>query len=130
MRMWNVPTKYFCRQHLLGEHVELHMMIGTLKRGKVSIKGHVDKGQCDLSKLEIRHRQLVEEMELRGYNHKSPMMWDIDFIIHDAIEKYGIVEIDVENNLKVLAGRCELCKELQIKYGYLDGDSICAVLVK
>ena len=102
MRMWCVPTDCMCRQHLLGAHVE--------------------KGQCDISKLKTRHAELVNEMNIRGYNHKSPLRWDADFIIADGIEKYGVVEIDVENNLKVLAGRCKKCKELQIKYGYYIGE--------
>ena len=34
MRMWLVPPSHMCRKHLLGEHVELHMLLGTLKKGK------------------------------------------------------------------------------------------------
>lgn len=97
------------------------MILGALQKGR-SIQGHVDKGQCDLSKLKIRHEQLVKEMGARKYNHKTPLKWNVDFLIAQGIEKYGIVEVDVENNLKVLAGRCEKCKELQIKYGYYIGE--------
>lgn len=34
MRMWMLPTAGMCRKHLLGEHVELHMLLGSLRRGK------------------------------------------------------------------------------------------------
>ena len=30
MRMWGVDPKQMCRQHLLGEHVELHMQAGAV----------------------------------------------------------------------------------------------------
>ena len=33
MRMWMVDPQIMCRQHLLGEHTEMHMFVGTLKRG-------------------------------------------------------------------------------------------------
>lgn len=36
MRMWLVPPSHMCRKHLLGEHVELHMLLGTLKKGNPS----------------------------------------------------------------------------------------------
>ena len=38
MRMWMVDPKKMCRKHLLGEHVEIHMMVGTLLKGR-SIDG-------------------------------------------------------------------------------------------
>lgn len=34
MRMWMLPPETMCRKHLLGEHVELHMLLGSLRRGK------------------------------------------------------------------------------------------------
>ena len=34
MRMWMLPPKGLCRKHLLGEHVELHMLLGSMRRGK------------------------------------------------------------------------------------------------
>ena len=38
MRMWMLPPECMCRKHLLGEHVELHMLLGSMRRGK-SIEG-------------------------------------------------------------------------------------------
>ena len=35
MRMWMLPPAGMCRKHLLGEHVELHMLLGSLRRGKI-----------------------------------------------------------------------------------------------
>ena len=43
MRMWMVPPSKMCRKHLLGEHVELHMIAACLRLGK-SIRGYVETG--------------------------------------------------------------------------------------
>lgn len=46
MRMWMLPPQLLCRQHLLGEHKELHMLYGTLKRGR-SIASFLEKRIID-----------------------------------------------------------------------------------
>lgn len=70
MRMWMIDPKIMCRQHLLGEHVEIHMFIATMRRGK-SVKGYLQKGLLEVHNLYARHEELVEEMNRRGYNHNS-----------------------------------------------------------
>ena len=72
MRMWMVPARWLCRQHLLGEHKELHMLYGCIIKGK-SLKGYIEKGLIQTGSLTSRHNELVLEMEHRGYNHKSPL---------------------------------------------------------
>ena len=72
MRMWLVDPKKMCRKHLLGEHVELHMLVGSINKNK-SIQGFIDLGLIAPSMIKIRHEQLVEEMTRRGYNHQSPI---------------------------------------------------------
>lgn len=69
--MWLVPTDLMCRQHLLGEHVEMHMFAGSLRLGK-SVNGYLD-GLVDPKQLVSRHDEIVEEMIGRGYNHHSPL---------------------------------------------------------
>jgi hypothetical protein len=49
-----VNPKIMCRQHLLGEHVEIHMFIGTLNRKK-SVKGYLEKGLLEIHNLYARH---------------------------------------------------------------------------
>jgi hypothetical protein len=102
MRMWLVNPSLMCRKHLLGEHVELHMMVGSIVREK-SLKGFVDNGLIDVTKINDRHNELVNEMKKRGYNHKSP----IHYVI---VGKPG--NIDIEANLKELARRCKECGKL------------------
>ena len=107
MRMWGVDPKIFCRQHLLGEHVELHMLIGSVKKGR-SIDWMLRKGLLDPAIVRERHDLIVEEMKSRGYNHKSP----IDTEICEQIKQnYKIGEWDIEANLYDLVSRCSACAE-------------------
>ena len=72
MRMWMVDPELMCRKHLLGEHVEIHMMVGSLRCGR-SIAGHLDRGQLEPQAARARHRALAAEMQGRGYQHASPL---------------------------------------------------------
>jgi hypothetical protein len=113
MRMWQIPPKLLCRKHLIGEHVEMHMFIGTIKKGK-SIKGYLDKGLVDVPDIIYRHNNLAEEMISRGYNHKSEMGKEASDVIDAYIKKhypYKLYSVNVYNNLEDLSRRCEACKE-------------------
>ena len=72
MRMWNVDPKLLCRKHLLSEHFEMHMFVGSIRKGK-SIAGYVMKGLVEPLRIVERHNEIAEEMLSRGYNHKSPL---------------------------------------------------------
>ena len=72
MRMWMVDPKKMCRKHLLGEHVEIHMMAGTLLKGR-SIDGFLERGLLEPQSARKRHDALAAEMQARGYNHASPL---------------------------------------------------------
>jgi len=77
MRIWDVPPRQLCRQHLLGEHRELHRLwnIVVVRGGTGGYSRHpetqrwVDKTRV----LFERHQQLVAEMERRGYRHRLPL---------------------------------------------------------
>lgn len=106
MRMWMVNPKFMCRNHLLGEHLEIHMLVGTIKKG-VSVKGYMNKGVLEAKALNKRHDELVEEITKRGYNHKSPLNsnYTIPEIVLDS-------KVNKEESLKELIRRCPKCKEL------------------
>ena len=104
MRMWLVDPKFMCNQHLLGEHVEMHAFIGTIKKG-ISIKGYITKGLVEPEKIQERHDELVLEMKSRGMKHNSPMFTNITFWNGDK----GYVNIQV--NLTELSNRCEKCRK-------------------
>ena len=105
MRMWMVDPKIMCRQHLLGEHVELHMLIGTLKKG-ISVAGYLADNLMEPESIESRHSALVAEMEHRDYNHKSPLP-------HFPVDYKR--PIDKEAALTELLRRCPECR---VKYYY------------
>ena len=101
MRMWGGRPAVMCRSHLLGEHVEMHMAVGSIRRNK-SISGYTDGGLLDTSKIQERHDALVTEMRARGYNHHSIMLYND--VLHDG-------SIDADENLTALCARCTKCKE-------------------
>ena len=75
MRIWDVSAGYLARQQLLGEHRELHGLANILGEGKRGYARHPETLRwvgC-LPALIVRHRELVEEMVLRGYRHHSPL---------------------------------------------------------
>ena len=99
--MWGVKPVLLCRQHLLGEHLEMHMFAGTIKK-KISIAGYLENNLVDISLIKARHDDLAAEMTRRGYNHNSPL-------------KLGRVpvggRINRNKNLKELYKRCPACRQ-------------------
>ena len=75
MRMWNLNPKQMCDKHLLGEHLEMHMFVGAIKKGK-SIKGFITTGLVRVYEIQNRHDQLANEMIGRGMNHKAPLSFN------------------------------------------------------
>jgi len=71
MRMWTVDPKTLCRNHLLGEHYELHKHRHRFVK-KHSMKGYIEKNQIFPRLMKQRHDELAAEMLRRGYNHSSP----------------------------------------------------------
>ncbi len=100
MRMWGVPPELLCDRHLLGEHVEMHMFVGSLRKG-ISVAGYVRDGLVDLSRIRARHRELAREMRRRGMHHRSPLPK------HRRI-RGG--EVNVAANLRELSRRCPRCR--------------------
>jgi len=102
--MWGVDTKKLCNQHLLGEHLEMHMFTGCIKKG-TNLNGYYNNKLVCTNLIKKRHDGLVNEMISRNMKHKSPLP-EIDFF---KDFKYG--EIDIEANIKELSSRCSRCKE-------------------
>lgn len=105
MRMWMVDPRAMCDQHLLGEHVELHMLTGTLLKN-ISVAGYVNTGLVETHNIEKRHAELVAEMERRGMKHKSPLP-------HVEVKSMG--KVDREASLKEMARRCPACSKKQLQ---------------
>ncbi len=79
MRIWDLDPSRLCRQHLLGEHRELHGLWNVLTQGKQGYRQHPETQRWvgKLAALYQRHEALVEEMEARGYDHASPLDPDL-----------------------------------------------------
>jgi hypothetical protein len=104
VRMWGIDPKKLCNQHLLGEHVEMHMFVGCIKKG-ISLKGYYDNKLVCTDLIKKRHDDLMAEMISRGMKHKSPIV-EIDLL---GDFKYG--EIDIEANINELISRCSKCRD-------------------
>ncbi|UCE16593.1 MAG: hypothetical protein JSV12_03015 [Candidatus Bathyarchaeota archaeon] len=98
-----VDPRIMCRQHLLGEHAEIHMLIETISRGN-SVKGYLDKGLLEVHSLYNRHDELVKEMKRRNYRHYSA--------ISKKWKQTNIMgSVNREKNLEQLINRCSRCRE-------------------
>ena len=104
--MWMVDPRLMCRKHLLGEHVELHMLAGSLRRG-TGVRGFLENKLIEIHSMQRRHAELVREMERRGFRHASPL---------PQVEQRG-GRVDRNANLMELARRCKDCRRLQKSLG-------------
>lgn len=112
MRQWMVDPKIMCRKHLLGEHVEHHMFIGTLNRG-ISVAGYLRDNLLEPASLHSRHAELAAEMARRGYSHKSPLpVWTNYNLTDDDYWK----QIDQSAALFELLRRCPECRKRHAQY--------------
>lgn len=121
-RQWMIDPSDMCREHLLGEHKEVHQLVGSIRNhphGHAIADGHAEKGQIDTSLIQERHDELVAEMRARGYDHDSPVKWDT------AEYRAGIGSIDVQANRAELRERCPACAtrmQLQADMAEVVGD--------
>lgn len=75
MRIWDINPGYLSRQHLLGEHRELHAIVSILRRGRRGYSRHPETLRWTGHgwALRQRHRLLAAEMRLRGFDERSPV---------------------------------------------------------
>jgi len=64
-----------CREHLLGEHRELHAIWVILTAELKGYSRHPEtlRWKDKLNALHKRHEKLVIEMNKRGFKHQSPL---------------------------------------------------------
>ena len=75
MRIWDLDPGFLNDKSLLGEHRELHGIASILINNKKGYSRHPEtlRWRGCLGALAVRHQLLVAEMELRGFNHRSPL---------------------------------------------------------
>lgn len=100
MRMWMVDPRILCKNHLLGEHGEIHKHRHNFVK-KHKMAGRV--GQIEPSAMEFRHNELAQEMLARGYNHQSPFF-------QPDISHLPPMSVNREESLAMLLERCYACK--------------------
>jgi len=105
MRMWMVDPHTMCRKHLLGEHVEIHMLAGSLLRGR-SIAGFLRDKILEPRAMVWRHEALATEIIRRGYKHASPLP---ALLVQPPAGKVDTAVSDTE-----LRRRCPECRHLKI----------------
>ena len=103
MRMWMVDPRIMCRKHLLGEHVELHMIAASLRLGR-RIDGYVAHNCVEPRAIARRHAALAKEMTRRGYRHASPLKQP-----RVLAHQHPTARVRRADALRELRRRCEAC---------------------
>lgn len=104
-RMWGIDPALLCDKHLLGEHAEMHQVVGTIRNhphGVAIVRGHADKHQIDTSNIQRRHDELAKEITRRGMDHNSPLKFD------DSLQ---LGDIQLADNIELLKDRCADCRQ-------------------
>ena len=100
MRIWDIPPGKLCRNHLLGEHSELHAIWSILTQGKEGYAHHPEvlRWKGKLKALYSRHEEIVVEMLRRGYRHKSPL----DESLATGVEQQDVFVDTYEEQVDIL----------------------------
>ncbi len=108
MRMWGVNPKLLCRQHLLGEHNEIHKHRHNFVKKHSIAKRISPIVQIEPENMKKRHDELAVEMIQRGYSHNSPYEQpDLSYLKPE--ERYA--EIDIYLSIRDLLNRCPECSK-------------------
>ncbi|OUJ18441.1 Pyrimidine dimer DNA glycosylase T4 endoV family [Methanonatronarchaeum thermophilum] len=109
-----INPEHMCIQHILGEHRELHALMGSIERTKPGYKGFerhrnnikalARDGYIELKSLKTRHEQLVGYLK----NHNSPIeeVPTLEYIPKEVIE----AEVNIEKSRKDLIDRPQACR--------------------
>lgn len=118
MRQWMINPIILCDKHLLGEHVEHHMFIGTFKK-KLKINGYIQNNLVEPMSIIPRHNILAWELIRRkilktnkySQIHKT---WINESEFYDIIQYLPNEQINYKinkiNAINDLLNRCLLCQ--------------------
>ncbi|HSB57632.1 MAG TPA: pyrimidine dimer DNA glycosylase/endonuclease V [Nitrosopumilaceae archaeon] len=109
MRIWDIAPEKLCKNHLLGEHRELHAIWSILTQGKTGYSRHPETLRWigKLKALYFRHQSLVLELSKRGYKHHSPLPFDLATGSEKQDQKVDSYE-DQVRNLKKKGCKCNI----------------------
>ena len=108
MRIWDIAPKKLCRNHLLGEHRELHAIWSVLTKNKKGYSRHPEtlRWKGKLAALYLRHKMLIEEMESRGYCHNSKL----DYRLASGIKKQSDFVDSRKKQIEILRNKNCSCR--------------------
>jgi len=103
MRIWDIAPRKLCRNHLLGEHRELHAIWSILTKNKKGYSKHPEtlRWKGKLAALYLRHGMLIKEMKRRGYLHSSKLHHN--FAI--GIKKQSVFIDSCKQQVKILRNK-------------------------
>lgn len=105
-RMWMVDPSLMCQTHRLGEHKEIHDLVGFIRGGHIEkVIFHASRGQVFPAAIERRHRQL-EQYD----GHDSPI--DVPAVA-DELQMASVTDSLVSHNMQELGRRCDDCVEVR-----------------
>lgn len=95
-----MPPQVLCKNHLLGEHRELHAIWVVIIKRKKGYSHHPEtlRWVGKLKALFLRHVALVFEMTRRGYKHYS----DLDQSFATGLPIQDIYVDSIENQKRIL----------------------------
>lgn len=111
MRIWDVEPSLLCRNHLLGEHAELHGLWNVLTLDREGYRSHPEtrRWKGKLGALFRRHEALVTELDRRGYRHRSPL----DPALAVGAERQDELLHSVEEQKRILTAKACGCLQSQ-----------------
>lgn len=93
-----VNPRIMCRQHLLGEHRELHAIAGMIrKRGALTASREFVEARL----MHERHAEIETEMRRRGYVPRTAF---------PSVEPIDFGSVDREASMRELTRRCTVCR--------------------
>ena len=99
MRIWDIVPKNLCRNHLLGEHRELHAIWSIVVHNKKGYSCHPEtlRWKGKLKALFWRHEALIQEMKRRGYCHRSPL--EFRYAVGSGVQKKFIDSVSRQHQI-------------------------------
>ena len=118
--MWMVPPELMCKKHLLGEHVECHMIAGSIQRAdqpkhNKCIESLTRINCLQVSSLYERHQAITDELVSRGCRVSSELPQVNFSLLSDFVMGY---KVDTNKSHQDLINRCEKCKNLNSLKNY------------
>lgn len=112
--MWMIDPELMCKQHIAGEHRELHALKGSLERTKPkydncekhrkNLTTLAEAGLIELKSLKEKHEELAKHLE----NHDSPIgeIPTMEYLPEEAAR----AEVDRNKAVRDLIDRPEACR--------------------